>query len=149
MQFRLLWRPWGNSEVRVRQMIAERNLHNVELVIGCSENMAVQYRAAHVCAAPFTDLGRSKPAPNSVVEGLACGRPALVTQEVGLAELIQEGQAGAVCQATGEAIAAQLDRLQTEWEFYSKAARRLAERWFGADRFVEGYRNLYAEALSK
>jgi glycosyltransferase involved in cell wall biosynthesis len=147
MRFRLLWRPWGDSLERVRNWISERALHNVEVVPGYWHEMAPQYHAAHVCAAPFTDLARSKPAPNSVVESLACGRPVLVTELVGLADVVREAGAGAVCDPTGEAMAGQLDRLEADWDEYSVAARRLAERCFGADRFIEQYRRVYDEVL--
>jgi glycosyltransferase involved in cell wall biosynthesis len=145
MRFRLLWRPWGNSEARVRRWVTERGLSNVELVAGRRPDMARQYQAAHVCAAPFTEAKRSKPAPNSVVDSLACGRPVLVTEHVGLADLVQEGGAGLACAASGEALAEHLDRLQAGWGRYAQAARGLAERWFGAERFLAAYRRLYAE----
>jgi glycosyltransferase involved in cell wall biosynthesis len=148
MRFRLLWRPWGNSEGRVRRWIAEKGLRNVELLVGCWKDMARQYHTAHVCAAPFTDPERSKSAPNSVVESLACGRPVLVTEHVGLAGLIREGGAGLSCAATGEALAEHLDRLQAGWAQYSQAARRLAERWFGAERFLAAYQRLYDELIA-
>ncbi len=148
MRFRLLWRPWGNSEPRVRRWVAERGLGNVELVAGCRQDMARQYQAAHVCVAPFTEKERSKPAPNSVVEGLACGRPVLVTDHVGLADFVREGGAGLSCAATGEALAEGLDRLEAGWGRYSQAARGLAERWFGAGRFLAAYRRLYDEVLA-
>jgi glycosyltransferase involved in cell wall biosynthesis len=148
MRFRFLWRPWGNSADRVRRWIAEKGLRNVELVVGCWKDMAPQYRAAHVCAAPFTDPARSKPAPNSVVESLACGRPVVVTEQVGLAELVRQERAGLVSAATGEALAEQLDRLQAGWDQYAQAARRLAERWFGTERFVAAYQRLYEEVMA-
>ncbi len=148
MRFRLVWRPWGNSEGRVRQWIAERGLRNVDLLVGCWKDMAAHYGRAHVTAAPFTDGTRSKAAPNSLVESLACGRPVLLTETVGLAEPVRDADAGRVCPATGEALAEHLDRLRTDWGRYSRNARRLAERWFGQERFLADYRQLYDEVLS-
>jgi glycosyltransferase involved in cell wall biosynthesis len=149
VRFRLIWRPWGNSEGRVRQWIAERGLRNVELLVGCWKDMAGHYRRAHVTAAPFTDGTRSKAAPNSLVESLACGRPVLLTETVGLAELVRDADAGQVSAATGEALAEHLDRLRAGWDRYSRNARRLAERWFGQERFLAAYRQLYDEVLSR
>ncbi|HXG08815.1 MAG TPA: glycosyltransferase [Gemmataceae bacterium] len=147
MRFRLLWRPWGDSAPRVRQWIAERGLRNVELVTGCFPDMAVHYRQVHVTATPFTDLSRSKPAPNSLIESLACGRPVLVTETVGLAEVVREAAAGEVSEPTGPGLAEALDRLEADWISYSTRARRLAERYFGVGAFLRGYRRLYAEVL--
>lgn len=149
MQFRLLWRPWGTSEPIVRQWIQERNLRNVELRVGCSDDMAAEYRSSHATIAPFTDSTRAKPAPNSIVESLASGRPVVVTEQVGLAEMIREGHAGRICRNSGESLAEQLDRIQSDWMAQSTAARHLAEQWFGVESFLEEYRRLYDFTLSK
>ncbi len=147
IRFRLLWRPWGDSLPRVQNWLAERRLSNVELVVGYARDMPLEYRQAHVTVAPFTDAERSKPAPNSLVESLACGRPVLVTEKVGLAELVREERAGLVSEPTGVALADHLDRLQSDWEGYSRRARRLAERWFSQEKFLESYARLYHGVL--
>ena len=149
MRFRLLWRPWGNSAARVREWIGERGLQNVELLVKCIDDMASEYNKAHVTLAPFSDANRSKAAPNSVVESLACGRPVLMTQGVGLSEFICEGRAGKSCGATGEALAEHLDQLSADWEAYSRRARLLAEKSFGVEKFIRAYQCLYSEVLSE
>jgi glycosyltransferase involved in cell wall biosynthesis len=100
-----------------------------------------------VTLAPFTDAHRSKGAPNSLVESLACGRPVVATEIVGLAELIREGNAGIICRATGEELAASLDALSKDWETYSRSARTLAENRFCVERFLGEYNRLYTEVL--
>lgn len=147
MRFRLLWRPWGDAGPRVAAWIKERGLTNVQLETGKWSDMGAQYRAAHACIAPFTDASRAKPAPNSVIESLACGRPVVVTPTVGLADLIQEHNAGLVCAPDGEQLAIQLDQIQADWDSYSCRARELAERKFGMGRFVRSYRQLYEEMM--
>jgi len=147
-RFRLLWRPWGDRGARVRQWIQERELRNVELVVAECGDMAEQYRQAHVTIAPFMTQTTTKPAPNSLIESLACGRPVVTTDSVGLAEVIEGGSAGRVCSPTGQGIAEELDRLQREWDRYSSRARQLAEQRFGMNQFVEGYTRLYEEVLT-
>jgi glycosyltransferase involved in cell wall biosynthesis len=149
MRFRLLWRPWGNSLEPVRRLIVQRRLENVEVVVGAHTDMPGQYRQAHVTVAPFTDANRAKPAPNSIIESLACGRPVLVSPMVGLANLIAEERAGLVSSVTGEALAEHLDRLAADWESYSLRARRTAEHWFSADNFVASYARLYEKLLRR
>jgi glycosyltransferase involved in cell wall biosynthesis len=146
-RFRLLWRPWGDRGERVRQWIAERELRNVELVIGACGDMAQQYRQAHVTIAPFTTQATTKPVPNSLIESLASGRPVVATDLIGLSEVIERGSAGRICLPTGQGIVEQLDRLQREWHHYSTKARQLAEQHFGMNQFVEGYGRLYEEVL--
>lgn len=148
MRFRLLWRPWGDAESSVRRWIAQRGLDNIDLVVGVNRDMAAQYRQAHVTIAPFLDPQRCKPAPNSLIESLACGRPVLLTEAVGLASVIHEGGGGWIASPSAEALAEGLDRLQAEWDTYSRAARALAERWFNADSFLEAYAQLYEEVLA-
>jgi len=138
----------GSSEAQVRQWLAERSLSNVELVVGCRTDMASQYRQAHVTLAPFTDITRSKPVPNSLIESLACGRPVVTSELVGLANLIRTAQAGRVCAVTGEALADELRRLRAEWARYSGNARVLAEEQFGIDRFLAAYERVYADVLA-
>jgi len=147
IQFRLLWRPWGSSLTRVRQWLAERELANVKLLVGRFADMICQYRAAHATVVPFIRPDQCKPAPNSLVESLACGRPVVATPAVGLAELVREEQAGIICPGRGQALAESLDRLQADWPTFSRRARSLAERWFASERFVQGYQQLYKELL--
>lgn len=149
MQFRLLWRPWGDGAKRVRRWIAKRGLKNVELVVQYRGDMASEYNQAHVTLAPFTDANRCKGAPNSLIESLACGRPVLTTGIVGLGELIQNEGAGFICAPTGEHLAQSLDRLAARWDVYSLGARKMAEHWFGVETFLGEYQRLYEEVLAR
>lgn len=145
LRFRLIWRRWGDSLPRVRQWLAQRRLANVEVVVGRFPNMSRQYQAAHVTVAPFTDMNKCKPMPNSLLESLACGRPVVTTAEVGLADMIREEQVGRVCAPTGAALAESLDALRADWQAFSRRARQLAERWFSEESFLHNYQKLYQE----
>jgi glycosyltransferase involved in cell wall biosynthesis len=78
---------------------------------------------------------------------MACGRPVLVTPQVGLAELIREERAGVVCEARGAALAEGCDRLQVDWNTLAKRARRLAELLFSKQSFLSAYQRLYRELI--
>src|SRR5206468_201785 len=147
IQFRLLWRPWGDSADEVRRQISERGLRNVEIAVTAAHNMTAEYQNAHVTVAPFTDLTRSKPAPNSLIESLACGRPVITTEVVGLAELVADSGSGLVVAPTGPALADGLGALEAGWSSFSRKARATAEKWFGIDRFLTAYQRLYDELL--
>jgi glycosyltransferase involved in cell wall biosynthesis len=144
-RFRLVWRPWGNSLARAQKWIEERGLANVELAVGRFADMAPHYQQAHVTVAPFVEAGQCKPAPNSLIESLASGRPVALTDRVGLAPLVQEENAGVVFTPDPEAMAEALDMLKADWEIYSRRSRAAAERWFGMERFISSYRALYEE----
>ncbi len=147
MDFRLLWRPWGTSLQRVHAWVGERGLRNIEVVAGYWKNMPRQYHAAHVTIAPFTSLERNKSAPNSLIESMACGRPVVATEVVGLGELLAEEGAGRVCATRPEAVAEALDQVRADWQQYARRAREVAERHFGLDRFLHAHERLYAEVL--
>ncbi len=110
--------------------------------------MSLEYRRARVTVAPFTKAEHCKPAPNSLVESLACGRPVVATPVVGLAEMIHEERGGIACSADASALADSLDRLQADWPAFSDRARRTAERWFSLEGFLGEYQRLYGELLA-
>ncbi len=143
MQFRLLWRPWGNSLSKVQGWITERGLSNVALEVGRVAQMSCEYQRAHVTLAPFTQIERCKPSPNSVIESLASGRPVVVTPVVGLSELISESGSGVTCAPNAASLADALDRVERDWTRCSMRARDVAERFFGLELFVSSYQRLY------
>ena len=109
--------------------------------------MSRQYASAHVTIVPFDGSERCKPAPNSLIESLACGRPVVVTEEVGLAEVVREARCGSVCLRNGTSLAREIDVLRDNWQELSCRSREAAEREFGLNRFVEAYKSLYGEVM--
>jgi glycosyltransferase involved in cell wall biosynthesis len=149
IHFRLLCRPWGDSLPEIRRWIQERGLDNVEVLVGRIDDMPAQYKAVHVTIAPFTQIERCKPMPNSLIESLACGRPVLCTPDVGLAEMVCDAQAGIVGLPLASDLAEGLDRIRASWSVYSRNARNLAERWFSEDHFLDHYHALYQEVIPR
>ena len=149
MRFRLLWRPWGNSLPAMRQLIQQRGVDNVELIVGRQADMASHYNRAHLTLVPFTEKDRSKPAPSSLIESLACGRPVVITEAVGLADVIAGSEAAKVAAASGDSLVESLDNLESNWARCSREARRLAEQKFSIDVFLGAYQQLYQEASSR
>ena len=89
IKFRLLWRPWGDSLSIVNDWRSQRELANIEVAVGCVEDIADEYQASHAAIAPFTKPELCKPAPNSLIESQSSGRPVICTNQVGIAELEQ------------------------------------------------------------
>jgi glycosyltransferase involved in cell wall biosynthesis len=142
-RFLLVWRPWGDSLPAVKRAIHERKLKNVELLQGGFADMPSFYARAHIGVAPFVDISRCKPMPNSMIESLACGRPVVVTRQVGLAPYVEKHRIGAVTETTSEALAAAFAEIEGRWDASSAAARQFAESSFGEQRFIEAYRQVY------
>jgi hypothetical protein len=66
---------------------------------------------------------------------LAAGKP-VVTQDTGFGKYVPAG-AGLFAFATVEEAAAALDEVNRDYEYHCRAARRLAEEYFAADRVLE------------
>lgn len=147
IRFRLLWRPWGNSHSQVKQWIQDLGLRNVEFIIGRATHIANEYKKCHITIIPFTSTIHVKPAPNSLLESLACGRPVLVTEQVGLADLVAESGSGVVTAAVEEKLVEGLEQLHMHWTSYAQIARFTAERFFGKDVYLKAYADLYASLL--
>ncbi|WP_406636659.1 glycosyltransferase [Pseudarthrobacter quantipunctorum] len=92
-----------------------------------------------------------EPFPMSVLEALAQGKPAVVTESCGLAESITSAGAGAVSDSTLESLTTAVDRLLTdaaERRSSGENALALARTTFSMNRIAEKLENLYEGAVS-
>jgi len=121
---------------------------NFRVIQGDVTDMAAVYRDAHATVCCF-EAGYGKSAPNSVVEGLAAGRPALLTDTCGIADLVADWQAGVVTQRSAEALAQGVDDLRRGYAAASAQARRLAEEEFNSRRALERYARLYRQLAAQ
>ena len=147
MQFVLQWRPWGNSLPVVQRWIEDRGLSNVSVETDRVDNMAAVYQKAHATVFCVVDPRMCKPVPNSIAESMACGRPVVVTNRTGLAELVIEHRAGFVIEPDAEALAVSLDELADNLQSYGTRARSAAESAFDQSEFVRAYRQIYNEMV--
>ena len=144
VRFRTLWRQWGDQVAALRAVAALGLPSNVVVHWGDSADIVDEYRRAHATIACFAP-GVGKSAPNSVIEGLACGRPAIVTDTVGLAPLVAQTGAGVVTARCADALAEGIDQLRRNYRSYARRARPAAETWFGLEQFSAAYGRLYRD----
>jgi glycosyltransferase involved in cell wall biosynthesis len=142
MDVTLLWRSWGNQEAARRALARLNPPQNVRIEQRRGRHMASVYREADAIACLY-EPGHGKSCPNSVVEALACGVPALVADTCGIAELIAREGAGLATPLQPSDVAAAARTLRREHAAFSTAARRLAERSFDIRQFVDAYAQLY------
>jgi glycosyltransferase involved in cell wall biosynthesis len=147
VRFRLLWRPWGSAFESVQRSIEEQGLRNVELHREKVVDMSQEYGRCHVTIAPFTDMTRCKPIPNSLLESLASGVPVVVTDVVPLAEIVSEEKCGAVAAPTVDSVCQAIECALGNHDAFSSSARAASERWFGAERFLKEYDQLYTRVI--
>ena len=138
----LLWRSWGDQQAAQR---AFANLHppqNIRIDMRRGRSMASVYRDADAVACLY-EPGFGKSCPNSIIEALACGAPALVSDTCGIAGLVATSDAGIATTRNPADIADAVRTLRREHSRFQVAARRLAERHFDIKQFVDTYARLY------
>ncbi len=141
------WRRWGRVGECVRRIESRQPPPNFLLQQGDLADMTTLYQRVHATVCGF-EAGFGKSAPNSIVEGLAAGRPALVTDTCGIADLIGEWQAGVVTVRSAEALARGVDDLRQRYDAASAQARRLAEQEFDERKALARYAALYRRLAS-
>lgn len=142
----LLWRSWGNQDAA---RLAFANLNppaNVRIDTRRGRTMASIYQQADAVACLY-EPGFGKSCPNSIVEALACGVPALMSSMCGISGLVEREGAGISTARNADEVANAVQTLRRERMRFSVAARRLAERRFDITQFVDAYARLYESAL--
>jgi glycosyltransferase involved in cell wall biosynthesis len=145
-RFLVLARNWGKAQAWQAGFAKLRAPENVVLKRGDVPDMSREYRQAHVVAALYAD-GFGKACPNSVIEGLACGCPAILSQGVGISDLVSGAGAGLIASRTPEDVVQAVAAIRADYARYCRRARALAESEFSEVRFVDAYRDLYRDAV--
>jgi glycosyltransferase involved in cell wall biosynthesis len=138
----LLWRAWGDQDAARRAFADLRPPANIRIDTRRGRHMAAIYQQADAVACLYEPrFGKS--CPNSIIEALACGVPALLSDSCGIAGLVAEHGAGIATTRDPADVAGAVRALRRDHQQYAAAARRLAERHFDVRRFVDSYARLY------
>jgi glycosyltransferase involved in cell wall biosynthesis len=137
----VLWRPFGPDSEKALQTIQPGLPKNVRIHAGRIERIQDHYRDAHFSIAPFRSVG--KPCPNSVLEALAVGRPALVSTYTDIGSLLERDQAGLRFPPTIEGLTHAYRQLRLNYETMQPASRACAERHFDLAEVISHYRHIY------
>jgi glycosyltransferase involved in cell wall biosynthesis len=138
----LLWRSWGDQQAAQRAFANLNPPQNIRIAMRRGRDMASVYQEADAVACLY-EPGFGKSCPNSIVEALACGVPALVSSTCGIAGLIARDGAGIATTRNPADVAEAARTLRGDHAQFSAAARRLAERHFDIRQFVDAYAQLY------
>lgn len=145
---RVLWRQWGEVDAAARFLAARRPPDNFVVERRDAGDMAAVYRSVHATVCLF-EAAVGKSAPNSVIEGLASGRPSLVSDTCGIADVIEEWHAGVVSLRSREPLIEAVTRLQRDYARLSGHARALAEAQFDRTQALTRYDQLYGRLTSR
>jgi glycosyltransferase involved in cell wall biosynthesis len=138
----LLWRAWGDQQAAHRAFANLNPPQNIRIDTRRGRDMASIYQDADAVASLY-EPGFGKSCPNSIVEALACGVPALVSATCGIAGLVARDGAGIATARNPADVAEAVRTLRREHARFSAAARQLAERHFDLRQFVDAYARLY------
>jgi glycosyltransferase involved in cell wall biosynthesis len=147
VDFVFLWRKWGDVEAARRALAALHPPANVIVDMRDAPDMPTEYRTVHATICCYAD-GFGKSCPNSLVEGLACGRPAIVSGGVGVAKLVSDHGAGVVVPLDVEGVLTGIREVRRDGEAFSHRARALAEAVFGMDAFTARYAAIYERVMA-
>ena len=148
IEVRCLWRPWDDESEAVAALGRLDAPRNLVIARGKAPDMAREVANAHAVVIAY-EKGFGKAAPQSILEGLATGRPALLGPHCSIAPVIAEAGAGAVAtEQSGAALAEALSALRSDYESRAAAARALAEKRFSFRSAAARYEAIYAELAS-
>lgn len=141
----ILWRPFGQRSRAALKNVKARGLSNVRVVYGRVNDIGRYFAETHVVVAPFRTVG--KPTPNSVLEGLASGRPAIVSHRVDIGSVLESEKAGIWCEATGPEFIGAFRRLRDNYPAFQRNARACAEKHFDLEVMLYKYDEIYRTAV--
>jgi glycosyltransferase involved in cell wall biosynthesis len=142
----VLWRPFGPDSDAALSGLRSTLPPNVQINAGRVARIQDCYRDAHFSVAPFLTVG--KPCPNSVIEALAVGRPALVSDYTDLGALLEREQAGVRFLPTIDDLRRAFDELRANYGRLQQGSRPCAERHFNLADVVRHYGTVYERMAS-
>ena len=146
VHYHLLYRRWrsGYTSLHATQrLIARQELRNVTLTDGIVEDMPAVYNQYHFTIVPYTRPDGGKECPNSLIEGLACGLPALVSSACRIAEFIERQRCGVVFDPTPPGLVNAIAQGAMYYDELSKHATITAHEFFSQETFLMKMANIY------
>ncbi len=139
VNFHLLWRPGAEDCLAMLpdlpNLIIDRTLYaDITRAMG----------QAHAVVAPFRAGGKAKSVPLSIIEALQCGLPVLVSDAVGVADMVDKQGCGIVFEPEVDHLVTAIRLLKNDFDSYRAAVVPVANR-FEAQEFCQRYAVLIAE----
>jgi glycosyltransferase involved in cell wall biosynthesis len=147
VRFLILWRR-KQTEV-IEGLISKGNYNNVYFVNRIVENMQQLYAEVDAVIAPFTTPEFNKPCPLSILEGLSQRRPVIVTDFVGIKDVIEKEQCGVVSKAEPEGLVEAIGQLKRDYSFYQDNCLPTIKQYFSVEKFTQSYQAVYAELAER
>jgi glycosyltransferase involved in cell wall biosynthesis len=148
IRFLILWRV-RQTELMERLIDGNHRCKNVFFINRIVKNMQEIYQEVDAVIAPFTTLELNKPCPLSIIEGLSREKPTIVSELVGIKDIIERERCGVVSRAGVDDVAAAILQLKQNYEFYRSNCLSTVRRYFSLDNFIKNYQTVYAELAGR
>ncbi len=150
IHYRLLYRKWKNGYTSLQStenLIAGRRLENVTLTNSISHDMPSIYNKHHFTVIPYTRSDGGKECPNSLVEGLACGLPVLISSVSPFAYFVEEHACGVVFDPIPSCLITAIETGMKRYQELSNNAIKTANTYFSQDKLLARVERIYREIL--
>jgi glycosyltransferase involved in cell wall biosynthesis len=151
VQYHLLYRAWNRgytSLAATTKWLDNHTLSNVTLTNNIVPNMHFLYPNYDFTVIPYTQADGGKECPTSVVEGLACGLPALISSRAPFAEFVEHHKCGVVFDPTSSNLVSAIETGMREYRELSANAMSAAHRYFSSERLFLKMTQLYQDILN-
>ncbi|RCX19019.1 glycosyltransferase involved in cell wall biosynthesis [Fontibacillus phaseoli] len=146
-KFKLAWRYEGYQEMV--DLCRESNVNNVEIHNGFLD-MEKFYDDIDVMIAPYTSNNNNHSCPLSIVESVLYGIPVLVSEYVGLKDIITSYEIGVVSKSDSAEMVAKLKKIEENYNYYKLNADRYGKELFDINNFENNnYLKIYNELISQ
>ena len=137
IKFIFLWRDRCNAKVLEHQSSA------LKLINKRIKNMNQMYGKVHATIAPFAKVDGNKSCPNSIVESIMAGKPVLVSNLVGIADVIKKYECGVAFDPEPRSLGDAISELISNYSHYQANCQKCASENFRFDVFCGKYLQLY------
>ncbi len=136
---------WRSGAVRKMQdILSQKKIKNMLIKNEIVKNMNTEYAQAHATIIPYTQFDDFlKLIPNSALESLAAGKPLLVSSKTELAAMVKKYRCGVVFEPNPHDLQKAVQELQKNYNAYQQNCRKIAEKLFSKEIFLEKYKDLY------
>lgn len=130
-------------------LVESLGVSNIIRFHGETRNVSNVYHSAHA----LIHVSLQEGFPNAVAEGMACGLPIVVSRVSDLPLVVKEAHNGFVVDENDPvSIAEGMERMMrtdlSERIAMGRRSRELAVQWFGMERFLDEYEQLYTDLLN-
>jgi glycosyltransferase involved in cell wall biosynthesis len=150
VRYHLLYRQWRHHYTSLqptKELITSHKLHNVTLTNGVVDDMPSVYRDHHFTVVPYTKPDGGKECPNSVIEGLACGLPALVSSATPFSDFVATHKCGIVFEPNPSSLVAAIDEGLAQYQMLSNNAASIAREFFSHTTMFGKLAQVYRDVL--